>query len=122
MFSYELYKIVHFTGIFMLFFSLGGMALLYTQDEVEKSARRRWLSLHGAGLFLMLLGGFGMLARLKLPETPSWLWMKIGLWLVLGSLPAAQRKVKVVNQFIVPAMLVLGLMAVYLVLYKPQLW
>ena len=43
--------------------------------------------LGGIGLFLVLLGGFGMLARLGVAHVglPGWIWAKLALWTALGT-------------------------------------
>ena len=57
---------------------------------------RRWGNLlHGTGLFLMLVGGFGMMARLGIGgpgSWPVWLIVKMGIWLLLALLPVAVRR------------------------------
>jgi len=44
-------------------------------------------------MFLILLAGFGMLARLGISGSwPLWIWIKIGIWLLLGALPVLLRR------------------------------
>ena len=59
--SPDVYKLVHVAGIFMVFMSLGGLALHGLNGGTKESNRsRRWTTItYGIGLFLILLGGFG---------------------------------------------------------------
>ena len=65
MINYQVYKLVHLFGIFLTLISLGGMYLHAMNGGTKETNASRKLSAigHGVGLFLVLLGGFGMLAR-----------------------------------------------------------
>ena len=67
MFSYEFYKVLHLTGLVLLF---SGLVTLLTMKvvnaELGGSAKKFAFITHGVGLFLILLSGFGLLARLNL--------------------------------------------------------
>ena len=80
------YHVIHIAGLITLFIGFG--ALLGAN---YKSAMK-W---HGIGLVIMLVAGFGMLAKLGIMKSmPSWVWIKMGIWLALGALPVlAKRKV-----------------------------
>lgn len=92
MFPYEFYKVVHFVGIFLTLFSMGALALqLLNGGSADFPRRKHALIGHGAGLFLVLLGGFGLLARLQV-GFPPWVWIKLGVWLVLGGIVALMRR------------------------------
>lgn len=88
MISYQVYKLVHFFGIFMLLFSLGGLILHRINGGASQySWRKQAMVTHGVGLFLILLGGFGMLARMGLVGgLPGWVYGKLAIWLALGAL------------------------------------
>lgn len=78
MFSLITYKWVHLSGLALTLLSLGGLS-----QPVEEG--RKWRSMtHGVGLLLALVGGFGMLARLKISAAEPWVISKIVLWLILG--------------------------------------
>jgi hypothetical protein len=52
------------------------------------SAHRLMAPFHGAGLLLVLVGGFGMLVRLGFQHGtnfPVRLWAKLAIWLALGA-------------------------------------
>lgn len=99
MIPYAAYKIVHYLGIFVTVVALGAAlsraALPGAHPEGRDPWARRLVAAHGIGLFLILLGGFGMLARLGVTEglaLPGWIWAKLGIWVVLGGILAARKR------------------------------
>jgi hypothetical protein len=85
----SIYKFLHLVGVLFVMGSLGGVLAL-SANGVEKTSnvwRARLAAFHGVGLFLILLGGFGMLAKLGYASagTPAWAYLKMVLWLVLGA-------------------------------------
>lgn len=87
---YEFYKILHFFGIFCVLASLGGIGThILAGGTRENFSARKWLgTLHGMGLLLVLIAGFGLHARL-LPGLPiqNWAWAKLCIWVLLGMIP-----------------------------------
>ena len=85
--SIAFYHIAHIVGLIFVFIGFGA---LLSAESAKKAMK--W---HGTGLLISLVSGFGMLAKLGIFETmPTWVWIKIALWLVLGFLPVlAKRKV-----------------------------
>lgn len=80
MLSYVTYKTIHFTALAMVLLSLGA-AMLHHGTGLSK----RWISAsHGIGLLLLLISGFGMLAKLGLTPYAGWVGGKVALWLFLG--------------------------------------
>ena len=128
MISYAVYKTVHYLGIFLLLMVLS--AVLARATLIPRPAgdappadpwRRRLVIGHGVALFLVLLGGFGMLARLGITEglgLPGWIWAKIGIWVVLGATAAARRSRRLAPAALALAPL-LALLAGWVALYKP---
>ena len=118
MMPYTLYKLLHVVGLMLLFLAMGGM-LLGASAERDR-AQKGTAVLHGVGLFEMLLGGFGMMARLGIDwPWPGWLFAKLGVWLVIGALPVLVRRQVLPSG---PAWLVaagLGALAGWLAIYKP---
>ena len=112
--AYEIYKIIHFCGIGMILIGLTQIAL-----SQGKSTRGPGL-LHGFGMFLVLLGGFGMLARLQIHwPWPGWIWAKFAIWLALGGSLSLFKRVSHFQKFgWVALTLILGLAAT-VAIYKP---
>lgn len=122
MFSYQLYKVVHIFGLLLTFMSLGALFLHVHNGGDKASNRGRALvaASHGIGLFLVLLGGFGMLARLKLDFVAvPWVHAKLLIWLLLGGILALPYRVPAAAKALWVTVPVLGGLAAWLAVYKP---
>lgn len=120
--SQQVYQLIHLTGVFLVLFALGGIVLhMINGGTREYSFRRTAAITHGVGMFLALLGGFGLLAK-KLHigfPFPGWVWGKLIIWLCFGLLLAViYRKPGFAKGFwwIIPG---LAIVAIILVTYKP---
>lgn len=86
MIPYAAYKTIHYLGIFTLVTALTATLARSAQGGAEPDPWRKRLAIaHGAALFLILLGGFGMLAKLG-RGFPGWAMAKVGIWLAAGGL------------------------------------
>jgi len=88
--SYEFYKILHFLGIMLLFTSLGGLVLqswLSKPDGPLPGAKKMLAISHGVALLIIFVAGFGLMAKKGLMSGgwPLWIFVKLGVWLVLGA-------------------------------------
>lgn len=88
MIPYEMYKVLHLLSVMLLFLCFGGLAIYVAGGGTRAANPNRKLiaALHGTAAFLVLLGGFGLLARLGAMQGgfPLWVWIKLGVWLALG--------------------------------------
>lgn len=112
----EFYKLLHVSGMFLLFCGLGSM-LLGKSGEGAKPPKLGTI-LHGLGLLAILVAGFGLMARLGF-GWQLWLILKIVVWVLLGAMPILVRK-----KIVPPALgwivaLALGVGAAYCAFYKP---
>ncbi|MEE9207718.1 MAG: hypothetical protein V3U67_04975 [Gemmatimonadota bacterium] len=84
--SVNVYLVAHVVGIAMVFMALGGAAhhALNGGTRVDNQARGVTAAFHGVGLLLLLVSGFGMLARLNLSFS-GWVGAKLAIWLTLGA-------------------------------------
>ncbi len=82
------YKNIHFIGIFMVLMALGGLLLHVINGGTKDHAWRKSIAItHGVGIFLILLSGFGMLARMDIYWSwPVWVVGKVFIWVILGGL------------------------------------
>lgn len=123
MFSHELYNLVHIVGIVLVVSALAGAGVLArTRGDHEARETRRMLAiLHGVGALLVLLGGFGMLARLGLVQGgfPGWIWVKLGIWVVVAAALLLPYRRPAMARALVLALPVLVGLAAYMALYKP---
>lgn len=118
--SYEFYKVLHLCGLMLLFFGLSSaMTLKMAGVAFTGSVKKLAFITHGVGLFIMLVGGFGLLARMGLMNMPNWAMAKLGIWILLGgAIAIAKRK----GQIGWPLMILfvgLGTTAAWLAITKP---
>jgi hypothetical protein len=121
--SHPFYEVIHIIGLVMLFSALGGSAIRVLLLAVgESPGPRRMLGvLHGVGAFLVLLGGFGMLARMGIMQGgsfPGWLWAKLVVWGILAAAPFFVRRRPALARPLLWSLPVLGGIAAYAVIYK----
>lgn len=88
--STAFYWYLHILGIALLILSIGGVALHAMSGGTKQSSGGRGVAAasHGLGLVLILVAGFGMLARLDLMAggLPGWAWVKLVIWFAIGGL------------------------------------
>lgn len=118
--SHELYRVLHILGLLMLFGGLTGLWGVYVSGAPPRKSLRLGLAVtHGVGMTLLLLSGFAMAGQLGLmSDLPAWVWIKLGIWLVLGgSMILAKRKADLGISLVV-FWIVLGTSAAFLAIYK----
>lgn len=117
--SLNFYKVLHILGFLLVFAALGGMTLQsYLGGGDERKGRRLAGLSHGIGLLIVLVSGFGMLARLGV-GFDGWVWVKMALWLVFGGVIVVIRRQPHYTGFLWFLLPILGAFAGYLALYKP---
>jgi hypothetical protein len=127
---YPVYKIIHYAGMFAIFVSLAALCaraawtIAASADAPAVPGKRLLVVLHGLGLFLVLLGGFGMMSRLGVSHTmlfPAWIWIKLGIWTVAGALVVVPKRRPGWSVPLLVALPLLGALAGAVALYKPFL-
>ncbi len=117
------YKVLHIFGLALSFTALGGMAglsLSGADAEVQARARKPMGMLHGIGLLLLLVAGFGLIAKLKLPFAENmWISVKMILWILLGGLIALFRRAPHLAKPALFALPLIAGLAAVLAFYKP---
>ena len=88
MFSYQLYNLLHILGIILVFMALGALCFHGANGGTKDSNKVRGLVMgsHGVGMLLILVAGFGMLARIN-QGMPGWLHPKLLIWVLIGAAP-----------------------------------
>ena len=121
--SYATYKIIHFLGIFTLITALAVAAAhtLRGGTKLDNPHRRAIAIAHGVGVFLILLGGFGMLARMEIIHggLPGWIYLKIGIWVVLAASVALVYRGREIARALIWAVPLLAAAAGATALLKP---
>lgn len=114
MLSYQTYKVIHLASIFIF---LSGAAVLL----VANPPGRFWKILTGVASMLILLAGFGLLARLDLMGAiPAWAIAKMVLWAAITA--SGHVVAKRFPGAALPAMwgiVALASLAAFLAVFKP---
>jgi hypothetical protein len=123
MLPYEVYKVLHLLGVILMFTMLGGIALHVVNGGTRESntGRRLTGALHGVALFVILLGGFGMLMRHELAKDglPGWVWAKLGIWVLLGALGSVAYRRPAMARPLLIGLPLIGALAAWLAIFKP---
>lgn len=122
--SYSLYKLLHILGIFLVFGSVAGLALHGANGGSKDSNRlRKGVGIaHGIGLVLVLVAGFGLLAKIGVEGGsmfPGWAIAKLVIWMFFAAavaIPFRRREWAGPLFFALPF---LAMLAAYLAVYKP---
>ena len=125
--SLQVYQILHMGGFALVFVALGGMASFAMQSggavvaEGESAPARPkiWAILHGLGLVLLLVAGFGALAKLGYKGPPGWALGKLGIWILLGAAPVIFKRAPQVAKPLVAALPLIAIGAAALAVLKP---
>jgi hypothetical protein len=121
MISVVIYKNLHLIGVFMILVALGGLILHQINVGSREHVWRKPVAItHGIGMVLVLVGGFGMLARLGIHwPWPGWVIGKIIIWLVLGVLIAVIGRSPSLAKPLWWITIALAAIAAYLALNRP---
>lgn len=110
------YQLIHLAGVIGLFTAFG--AVLAGSGACEK-CRKGATILHGVSLLLLLAAGFGMLAKLHQNQFHAWVIAKLVIWVLLGVAPVLAKRKVLPNGVILGAVLLLGVAAAFLGIFKP---
>ena len=121
MISLLVYKNLHLLGVFMILVALGGLIVQHMQATTRERVWRKPVAItHGIGMVLVLVAGFGMLARLGITwPWPGWVIGKVIIWLVLGLLNAVIGRAPTLAKPLWWITIALAAIAAYLALNKP---
>ncbi len=117
--SYAFYKVLHLVAVLFLFTSLGSLAVNAATGGSTK-LRKLSMAVHGISLAVVLVAGFGLLARLGvMSHFPFWAYGKLVVWLLLGVAVVALKRKPEWTPGLWIAMPVLGGIAAWLAVTKP---
>jgi hypothetical protein len=120
---YPVYKLIHFLGLILVVSGLVAAAVhtLRGGTRADDPYRKRVLITHGVGMFLLVLGGFGLLARLGIAHGgfPNWVIVKLVLWVSFGAAIALPYRSKGLARLVLYAIPLVVLAAAAAALYKP---
>lgn len=114
--SLTFYKILHVAAVVWVFAALGGS--LFAGSDNERARKVAGMS-HGIALIIVLVAGFGALAKLGITGVPGWAWAKLVLWLIIGGLAAVPKRAPQLAVPVFFALPVLAGLATWLAIAKP---
>jgi hypothetical protein len=120
--SYEFYKVLHITGIFMVISAIGAHLLNGLMGGSKQFAGKKFIGImHGVGLLVAFVAGFGLMARLGMMGGgwPMWITLKLVIWLFLGGVILIPRYKPSWTRGVWIVIIAVGAFAVYLARYKP---
>jgi hypothetical protein len=118
---YQFYLVLHFLGIFLVLMPLAGICFHLAAGGTREWPLRKFAAmLHGIGLLIALIAGFGLLAKLGMMKSlPPWAIGKLVIWLILGAMPALlYRKAQMAKGWLF-LVIALAVLAGGLAAYKP---
>jgi hypothetical protein len=116
----EVYKLLHLLGLIMSMLAIGGLALhgMNGGDRDSNKARGLASATHGIGMLLLLVGGFGMLAKMG-GGFPTWVAIKLVIWLLVGASMRPLIRKPELGRVLWMAVPLLAIIAAAIGLYKP---
>lgn len=120
--SFEFYKVMHLLGLFLSLGALAGRAYFAGNSKIISADPQKKVSgaVHGTGVLLVLVGGFGMLAKMGLMAAlPGWVHAKLALWLLVAGLIALPYRKPSLAFGLWVALPILGALGAYIAIYKP---
>jgi uncharacterized membrane protein SirB2 len=124
MLPYSFYKLVHILGIALALVSLGGLTVhaLNGGRKADNAARKLLIAMHGVGALFVLVGGFGLLARIGFAHGsgfPLWLWVKLSLWAVLAAVVILPYRAPQATKPLLITLPLISMLAAAMAVYKP---
>ncbi len=80
------YQVLHIVGISMVFLGYGALLARSMAAPENVSVRKLGSITSGIGLLLVLVAGFGLVAKLGYNYSETWILVKFTIWLLLGGL------------------------------------
>lgn len=111
------YKSLHVLAMLYLFAAVGA-ACFHAANGGARGAGKILSILHGLSLVVLLVTGFGMIARLGV-GFPGWVWAKVVIWLLMGAAVALPYRNPKTARMLLLVLPLLGALAGWLALYKP---
>jgi hypothetical protein len=122
MFSYEFYKWLHLSSLFIMVLTTGVLLSSAVGADLKDAVRKNIAKIHGSSLLVVFIAGFGLLARVKTPSPFSKVWFlaKLAVWLLFGLLPIFIRKTPEQHKpKLILVYALLPALVVYLVINQP---
>ena len=116
--SYSIYKLIHLSGVLLIFLSFGGLIARGFLNPNEKKLKRLGGITNGLGLTLTLIGGMGLIAKLEI-GFPIWVLAKLTIWIIFAIFIILINRKPEFGTLYWGALIFSGILALYLAINKP---
>ncbi len=114
------YKVLHLSGVFLVLLSLGSLIVIGAVGGPALKWKRTLSAANGIGLLLIIVAGFGLLARLGMSwPFQGWVFLKMMIWLFFGASLTLADRLGERARILWWAALAAAILAAYLGVYKP---
>ena len=114
-----IYHILHFIGILMLFLGYGALLGRSLAGSDDARVKKLGSITSGIGLVLMIIAGFGLVAKLYGNSFEPWMIAKVVIWFVLGGLIALINRKPALALPLWWVLIALGALAAVMVYARP---
>ncbi len=118
MISYSAYKVAHLAGVLLVMLSLGSLFVSNALGKEGAAWRAYSAALNGIGMILVLVAGFGLMARLGV-GFEGWLLLKILIWMALGAMIFISNRKPESGKVLFWVAFALAALSAYFAHYKP---
>jgi len=115
----HIYRVLHLSGILLLFLSLGAFIMKELTDPDNKRFQRFLFMNHGIALIIILVAGFGKLAANMSQMASGWVLVKMVVWLVMATVVMLIHKVPKLRLPMFYVVWGFGILAAYMAVFKP---
>lgn len=111
------YSLLHLVGVIMVFLGYGSLIGLAIAKDSNQKVKKIGSITSGIGLSLLLIAGFGLIAKLGYSYTSTWIIIKIIIWILLGGIIAVLNRVPHMAKLLWLVALFLGFVAIFIVYF-----
>lgn len=117
--SHTFYNLLHLFGIMLMLSALGAAVAGAAAGDDKPRLKKLAGMAHGVALLIILVGGFGLLARLGFSSGwPLWIWLKLLIWLLFGAATVLVRRAGEKSGWLLVALPLLAAVSAWLALYR----
>ena len=119
MIPHAVYNLLHLFGIMLMLSALGASVAVAVAGDSSPRLKKLAGLAHGIALLIILVGGFGMLARLGIGgDWPLWVWLKLVIWVIFGAATVLVRRIGEKAGWLLVLLPVLAAVSAWLALFR----
>lgn len=117
--SPQFYYVLHLAGVLLVFLAYGLLIARAMLGSNDATLRKFGSIASGVGLVLILVGGFGLLAKIWGNTFHPWVIIKLVTWVLLGGAIALINRLPHLGRIWFWVVFILGLVSILAVYLKP---